>query len=98
MTVMNPITPVRRTCYREATPYEFLAAIEIEATVVTIRRPKLNTLHRSGRGVKLGASNARNEADRDLCCFTADDRTYSGVLGVGIVCSYLVGIPALAVC
>jgi hypothetical protein len=38
---------------------------------------------------------ARNEKDRDLCCFTAGHRVYGGVLGVSSVCGCLVGVPAL---
>ena len=38
------------TCYPEATPYEFLSAMEIEARAATKRNPKPSTQHRSGLG------------------------------------------------
>jgi hypothetical protein len=38
------------TCYPEATPYEFLSALEIEARAATKRNPKPSTQHRSGLG------------------------------------------------
>jgi len=37
-------------CYPEATPYEFLSAMEIEARAATKRNPKPSTQHRSGLG------------------------------------------------
>jgi len=36
------------SCYPEATPYEFLSAMEIEARAATKRNPEPSTQHRSG--------------------------------------------------
>src|SRR5215469_1228278 len=38
------------SCYPEATPSEFLSAMEIEARAATKRNPKPSTQHRSGWG------------------------------------------------
>jgi hypothetical protein len=38
------------SCHPEATPYEFLSAMEIEARAATKRNPKPSTQHRSGLG------------------------------------------------
>ena len=38
------------SCYPEATPYEFLSAMEIEVRAATKRNPEPSTQHRSGLG------------------------------------------------
>jgi hypothetical protein len=46
--------------------------------------------------VSQGQFNARKKADREHCCFSANHRTYSGVLGDRIGSACLVGMSALA--
>ena len=46
-----PLNLIREwSCYPEATPYEFLSAMEIEARAATKRNAKPSTQHRSGFG------------------------------------------------
>jgi hypothetical protein len=42
------------SCYPEATPYEFLSAMQIEARAATKRNAKPSTQHRTGLGSLLG--------------------------------------------
>lgn len=50
----------------------------------------------SSAELRRGKFNAQKKADREHCCFGADHRAYSGVLGERVDGGRLVGVSALA--